>query len=97
MAITRHNFLNRVAITVTAGLTPLQILRASPLQANKTLYYPPALSGLHGNHPGSFENAHQLGRDGVSFDFASLPVTAPKSLIWWWVPELAAWPLPLFS
>ncbi len=54
MAITRRDFLNGVAITVAAGLTPLQILRASPLQANKTLYYPPALSGLRGNHPGFF-------------------------------------------
>lgn len=81
MAITRRDFLNGVAITVAAGLTPLQILRASPLQANKTLYYPPALSGLRGNHPGSFENAHRLGRDGVSFDFASLPVSEEFDLV----------------
>jgi hypothetical protein len=27
--------------------------------------YPPALTGLRGNHPGSFEVAHQLAREGL--------------------------------
>ena len=71
MGITRRDFLNGVAITIAAGLTPMQILRASPQTANQTLYYPPTLTGLRGNHPGSFEHAHQLGRDGKAFDFAS--------------------------
>ncbi len=90
MGITRRDFLNGVAITIAAGLTPLQILRASPQTANQTLYYPPALTGLRGNHPGSFEHAHQLGRDGKTFDFGSVPaveefdlvVVAPASAAW---------------
>ncbi|AXU94003.1 spermidine dehydrogenase [Erwinia persicina] len=81
MAITRRDFLNGVAITVAAGMTPLQILQASPRQAQKTLYYPPSLTGLRGNHPGSFENAHRLGRDNVAFDFASQPVTEAYDLV----------------
>lgn len=28
-------------------------------------YYPPTLTGMRGNHPGSFEVAHKLGREGV--------------------------------
>ncbi|QHM70744.1 NAD(P)-binding protein [Mixta intestinalis] len=81
MGITRRDFLNGVAITVAAGLTPMQILRASPLTAQKTLYYPPALTGLRGNHPGSFEHAHQLGRDGKGFDFANVSVEEKYDLV----------------
>ncbi|OMQ21728.1 NAD(P)/FAD-dependent oxidoreductase [Serratia oryzae] len=81
MAITRRDFLNGVAISIAAGLTPMQILRASPQTANKTLYYPPAITGLRGNHPGSFEYAHQLGRDGKAFDFGSAPVEEEFDLV----------------
>ncbi|WP_156293381.1 NAD(P)/FAD-dependent oxidoreductase [Serratia oryzae] len=81
MAITRRDFLNGVAISIAAGLTPMQILRASPQTANKTLYYPPAITGLRGNHPGSFEYAHQLGRDGKAFDFGSAPIEEEFDLV----------------
>ncbi|AUX93171.1 NAD(P)-binding protein [Mixta gaviniae] len=81
MGITRRDFLNGVAITLAAGLTPMQILRASPQTAQKTLTYPPALTGLRGNHPGSFEHAHQLGRDGRRFDFAAAPVEETYDLV----------------
>ncbi|MBS2694013.1 NAD(P)-binding protein, partial [Salmonella enterica subsp. enterica serovar 1,4,[5],12:i:-] len=56
-------------------------LRASPQTANQTLYYPPALTGLRGNHPGSFEHAHQLGRDGKTFDFGSVPAVEEFDLV----------------
>ncbi len=93
MGITRRDFLNGVAITIAAGLTPLQILRASPQTANQTLYYPPALTGLRGNHPGSFEHAHQLGRDGKTLISAACPPL--KSSIWWWsAPASAGWRPP---
>ena len=49
MAITRRDFLNGVALTIAAGFTPLQALRADPAR-----YYPPILTGMRGNHPGSF-------------------------------------------
>lgn len=61
MSITRRDFLNGFALTVAAGLTPLEILRAAPRQISAS-YYPPSLTGLRGNHDGSFENAHKLGR-----------------------------------
>ncbi|MBP6346358.1 MAG: NAD(P)-binding protein [Neisseriaceae bacterium] len=73
MNITRRDFLNGVALTIAAGLTPIQqLLQASSL-ATATLesgqdYYPPALMGMRGNHPGSFEPAHALARAGVRFD-----------------------------
>jgi len=50
--ITRRDFLNGVALGVAAGLAPRELLAARR--------YPPALTGLRGNHPGSFEAAHQL-------------------------------------
>lgn len=42
MGITRRDFLNGVAITVTAGMTPFEALKASPQTAAQTLYYPPS-------------------------------------------------------
>ncbi len=56
-AISRRDFLNGAALTIASGLTPsLQI-------ANAAEPYPPALTGMRGHHPGSFEAAHDL-RDG---------------------------------
>jgi spermidine dehydrogenase len=53
--ITRRDFLNGIAISVAAGsaLSPLEILAADGR-------YPPALTGMRGSHPGSFEIAHAL-------------------------------------
>jgi spermidine dehydrogenase len=63
MAIKRRDFLNGTALAIIAGMTPLDILaKESPNN-----YYPPKLTGLRGNHPGSFENAHALGREHKSF------------------------------
>ena len=36
--------------------------------ANQAPYYPPTLTGLRGAHPGSFEVAHALAREGRQFD-----------------------------
>ena len=57
-SITRRDFLNGVALTVAAGLTPAAQLAA------QTRRYPPALTGLRGQHVGSFEVAHALGAGG---------------------------------
>ena len=56
--ISRRDFLNGVALTIAAGLTPAGQVAADPAR------YPPALTGLRGQHPGSFETAHQWLRDG---------------------------------
>ena len=51
--ITRRDFLNGVALGVAAGLAPVELF-------GKDGRYPPALTGLRGSHPGSFEIAHAL-------------------------------------
>lgn len=81
MAITRRDFINGVAITVAAGVTSWQILRASPQTAARSLYYPPVLTGLRGNHPGSFEAAHALGREGKNVNPANVPVEETYDLV----------------
>lgn len=71
MRITRRDFLNGIALTIAAGVTPLQqIANASDYIQTMVLgdeYYPPKLTGLRGSHDGSFEFAHKLGRAGASF------------------------------
>ncbi|MBK5409973.1 NAD(P)/FAD-dependent oxidoreductase [Pseudomonas sp. TH34] len=77
MDITRRDFLNGVAITIAAGMTPLQILQAAP----DGRYYPPALTGLRGSHAGSFEIAHQMGWEKKAFDTNKLPITEDYDLV----------------
>lgn len=74
--INRRDFLGGSALAIAAGLTPLAQLRAGAVR-----YYPPALTGLRGSHPGSFEVAHQVGREGKSFDISGLPVEESYDLI----------------
>lgn len=52
--ITRRDFLNGLALGVTAGGT------LSPLELLANGRYPPALTGMRGSHPGSFEVAHAI-------------------------------------
>ncbi|WP_338572199.1 FAD/NAD(P)-binding protein [Pseudomonas canadensis] len=77
MEITRRDFLNGVAVTIAAGMTPLQILQAAP----DGRYYPPALTGLRGSHAGSFEVAHQMGWEKKVFDTDTLPITEDYDLV----------------
>jgi len=77
--ITRRDFVNGVAITASAALMPWQLLAAG--DANQELssdYYPPALTGLRGSHPGSFDAAHSL-RDGTFWDAALAPQDTGES------------------
>jgi spermidine dehydrogenase len=55
--ITRRDFLNGVALTIAAGLTPNAQLMAQGL-GEQGWRYPPTLTGLRGQHAGSFETAH---------------------------------------
>src|SRR6202035_4175101 len=66
-SITRRDFLNGVAIAaggaIGGGLLPEFITAAladERAAQDAVGYYPPALTGLRGNHPGSFETAHAL-------------------------------------
>ena len=71
--ITRRDFLNGVAMTAGAGMMPWHLLADEPDPEKSPGYYPPALTGMRGNHPGSFDVAHSL-RDGTFWDSAGKPV-----------------------
>src|SRR5258708_20298105 len=69
-SITRRDFLNGIPIAVggavAVGLSPEYIAAAfaeDPAPQDAPGYYPPALTGLRGSHPGAYEAAHRL-RDG---------------------------------
>src|SRR2546426_10624358 len=74
-SISRRDFLNGVALTVAAGLTPAAQIAAEPLR------YPPALTGLRGQHAGSFETAHAQAREGKRFPLDRLPVEERYDLV----------------
>jgi spermidine dehydrogenase len=70
-AITRRDFLNGVSLAVgsaaAGGLVAKSIapaLAADSAPQDAAGYYPPALTGMRGSHPGAFEVAHSL-RDGA--------------------------------
>lgn len=80
--ITRRDFLNGVSLTIAAGLAPIDLAAASAQVPGVVGhdYYPPTLTGLRGSHPGSFEFAHALAREGKAFDF-STPVEEDYDLV----------------
>jgi len=71
--ITRRDFLNGVAMTAGAAVMPWDLFAmGGQAETEKEIspdYYPPALTGLRGSHPGSFDAAHSL-RDGTFWDTA---------------------------
>src|SRR5579862_6642551 len=73
--ISRRDFLNGVALAIGAAAVPASLFLGcehphGPQQSPS--YYPPALTGLRGSHPGSFETAHSL-RDGTFWSHAPKP------------------------
>src|SRR5262249_8739931 len=73
-SISRRDFLDGVGLTIAAGLTPIAQIAAAPS-------YAPALSGMRGHHPGSFEVAHALVREGKQFAISALPVEEHYDLV----------------
>ena len=69
--ITRRDFINGIAVTAGAAMMPWHLFAGNSDQ-NSANYYPPALTGMRGSHPGSFETAHSL-RDGTFWDSAGKP------------------------
>lgn len=64
LKISRRDFLGGIALGTTAGaLTPLELLA----QSNQATHYPPALTGLRGSQPGSFDAAHAMAWGGKKF------------------------------
>src|SRR5579871_3519405 len=72
--ITRRDFINGVAVTAGAAMMPwhLRAAESTPGPEKSADYYPPALTGMRGSHPGSFDTAHSL-RDGTFWDTAGKP------------------------
>jgi spermidine dehydrogenase len=74
--ISRRDFLNGVALGVGGALAGEPLLDAMAVADEATEkapgYYPPALTGMRGNHDGSFTYAHRL-RDGQKWDSTGTP------------------------
>jgi spermidine dehydrogenase len=79
MSITRRDFLNGTALAIAAGLSPAAQLAAQAQPSSRR--YPPALTGLRGQHKGSFEAAHAFAREGRRVSFDSLPVGERYDLV----------------
>ena len=77
--ITRRDFIDGIAVAAVAATSSSPLLAAVSLDGARTAaqdgpgYYPPALSGMRGSHPGSFEAAHTL-RDGTFLKSATTPL-----------------------
>ena len=63
--ITRRDFMNGVAVGTGATLlAPYELFAQVPPGAS-SVNYPPTLTGMRGNHPGSFEVSHALAWSGA--------------------------------
>jgi spermidine dehydrogenase len=84
--ITRRDFLNGVSIAVggsilassTPWLSGLELPSPGFAPEKDPKYYPPALTGMRGNHEGSYSSAHSL-RDGEFWDTAGKPESTGES------------------
>ncbi len=59
--ITRRDFIYGAGVLTATSLLQLSAVSTA---AQSSHSYPPALTGMRGNHDGSFDVAHQLGRQG---------------------------------
>jgi spermidine dehydrogenase len=81
--ITRRDFLNGVALTAGAAILPPEMWAAAAADLRSGAqdvpgYYPPAKTGLRGDHAGSFEAMHKV-RDGAFWDDAPKAVDTGES------------------
>ncbi len=65
-SITRRDFVNGMGVAVTGSLIAPGLISPRELLSTPQEYYPPAMTGMRGSHPGSFEVAHGL-RDGAGW------------------------------
>jgi spermidine dehydrogenase len=75
MPISRRDFINGVGATMAGSLLPGTVLAndtASPAAQDAKGYYPPTLTGLRGDHLGSFEVAHARARNHASWPSPSV-------------------------
>jgi spermidine dehydrogenase len=73
--VTRRDFLNGTALCIAGGLAPVALGQAVDAP------YPPARTGMRGNHPGSFEAAHTVGWGQKRFSAGALPVEENYDLV----------------
>ena len=77
--ITRRDFIDGIAVSAAASPRPAALLAAVGAEGVGTApqdrpgYNPPALTGMRGSHPGSFEAAHAL-RDGAFPKSGATPI-----------------------
>ena len=62
--ISRRDFLNGVSLGIAGTIAPIDFLKSQGIDID---YYPPVLTGIRGNHPGSFNAAHKLAFTGSGF------------------------------
>jgi spermidine dehydrogenase len=73
--ITRRDFVNGVSVGAAGAMLLQQQAAAQEFAPEQSPdYYPPALTGMRGDHAGSFEVAHQL-RDSRKVDLSSVAHT----------------------
>jgi spermidine dehydrogenase len=80
-SISRRDFLNGVTLAVGSTMIPSAALAFAdvPAETEKAAkYYPPALTGMRGNHDGTFTFAHKL-RNGDAWDGDSKPESTSES------------------
>ena len=68
--ISRRDFIHGTSLAALGLLLPMGCRptnRGSNLSAS-SVNYPPTRTGMRGSHPGSFETAHALAREGVRFE-----------------------------
>jgi spermidine dehydrogenase len=64
--ITRRDFINGTLMAAGSSMLPLEASGQAAMAALDPSYYPPALTGLRGSHPGSNDHAHSRAWDGRS-------------------------------
>lgn len=72
--ITRRDFVNGASVAIGATILSNSASGEEPAPQQAPDYYPPALTGMRGSHPGSFEAAHEL-RDRRSVDLSAVTHT----------------------
>lgn len=66
--ITRRDFINDVSLGAVALGLPGFAWSGDMPTPPEGAYYPPTRTGMRGSHPGAFEAAHSLAREGKAFD-----------------------------
>ncbi len=70
--ISRRDFIHDVSLGAIALGLPAGSLWSADMPAPLPgVYYPPTRTGMRGSHPGAFESAHALAREGKNFDSAT--------------------------